>query len=51
MDVEQIYLKFVEPGKANLGEGSVVSTVDLLIKVACFVKKCKEYFHFKNELV
>jgi hypothetical protein len=38
-----------KPGNTNLG--GKLSTVDLLIKVTCFVKKGKLYFQYKNEMI
>jgi len=46
---ESVKLSMVRQGM--LTEGGRLSLVDLLIKVACFGKKCKQYFQFKKELL
>jgi hypothetical protein len=34
-----------------LTEGGRLSTIDLLIKVACFVKKHQQYLQYQKELI
>ncbi len=45
----QVPLKTELPGNTNCGER--FSTVGLLIKVAGFVKRGKQYFEYKKELI